>query len=96
MKKEKVCQKNNLSTYFRVKFLIRTNPKKSIKNLPLNLTKELHFFFFLLKVSSEAPPGYILIIEQAIGECNGDGTTKTEMYQISHHYKNSGEITVVG
>ena len=57
----------------------------------------LHIFLLSLQqVSADAPPGYTLVIEQAVGECNGDGTTKTEMYRISHQRKDTEEKLVIG
>jgi len=37
-------------------------------------------------VSAEAPPGLVLVIEQAVGHCDGS-TAHTEMFRTSHHAK---------
>ena len=50
---------------------------------------------FLDQVEATAPVGTILIIEQPVGECGADGTTKTEYFKISHETR-SGEREVVG
>lgn len=42
------------------------------------------------EVSAVAPAGTVLVIEQAVGHCDGS-TVNTEMFRISHHTK-SGEL----
>jgi hypothetical protein len=42
-------------------------------------------------VEAVAPAGYILTIEQAVGQCD-DSKVKTEMYKISHVNKNGDVI----
>ena len=37
-------------------------------------------------VSAPAPPGLVLVIEQAVGDCD-ESQARTEMYRISHHDK---------
>ena len=65
---------------------------KTGQNIQILLSLSLSF---IGQVSALAPAGYILVIEQAIGECSGDGTTRTEMYRISHEGKD-GQRTIVG
>jgi len=41
-------------------------------------------------VSAPAPPGLVLVIEQAVGDCD-ESQARTEMYRISHH-DNKGNV----
>ena len=35
-------------------------------------------------VEAEAPPGLVLVLEQAVGRCGGS-EARTEMFRTSHH-----------
>lgn len=56
-----------------------------------HVTSETRSDQVTITLEAEAPPGLVLVIEQAVGHCGGS-EARTEMFRTSHHDKQGNVV----